>query len=272
MYRQEYQKGQILLIIVLVMVTTLTIGLSVAVRSITNTRTSQEASNSEKAFSAAEAGIERSLTSSTAVNGSFSNNSTYKTTLLTVSGIQFPLNNGSPILKDSPIDLWLSTYPTYTGQWSGNLTLYWGQPSDVCDASETRNTMAALEILVLSGTKANPRITHYDVDPCLSRSLTNKFTYVAPGGGTAAGRTYSFSRTIAINTGLFVRIVPLYAPALIGVKGCDAAGANCSALPAQGTVIQAVGTSDTTQRKIMTYRYYPALPAEILQYSFFVPQ
>src|SRR5258708_7196844 len=108
---QDYQRGEILLIVVLVMVTALTVGLSVAVRSISNTRTSVENANSEQAFSAAEAGIEKSLTSNSATTGTFSNNSSYSTTVVTVVGNAFALNSGSPVLKDQPADLWLSTYP-----------------------------------------------------------------------------------------------------------------------------------------------------------------
>src|SRR5580704_3918483 len=99
---QSLEKGQIMLIVVLVMVTALTVALSVAARSITNTRSSQEDANSEQAFSAAEAGIEKSLTSNNAVTGSFSNSAKYQTTMVTVGGVEFSLNNGSPVLKDEP--------------------------------------------------------------------------------------------------------------------------------------------------------------------------
>ena len=269
---QEYQRGQILLIVVLVMVTALTIGLSVAARSITNTRTSQEAQNSEKAFSAAEAGVEQSLTNSNNVSGSFTNNSTYKTTVTTISGISFPLNNGSPILKDDSLDLWLSTYPGYTNPWSGNITLYWGQPSDSCTNAETTGTLAALELVVLSGTKATPQVTRYALDPCSQRSLSNKFEFITPGGGTVGSVAYPYKKTITVTSGLFVRIIPLYGTTVIGVKGCDASDTNCAALPSQGTVIEAVGTSDTTQRKLVSYRHYPKLPTELFPYSFFAPQ
>ncbi|MFH0937173.1 MAG: hypothetical protein V1808_02685 [Candidatus Daviesbacteria bacterium] len=55
------QKGQIIIIILLVMVTALAIGLSVAGRSMTEITTSSNTENSSRAFSAAEAGIEKAL-------------------------------------------------------------------------------------------------------------------------------------------------------------------------------------------------------------------
>ncbi len=268
---KRYQEGQILLIVVLVMVTALTVSLSVAARSITNIRTSQDAASSEKAFSAAEAGIEKALTNSQSSTGTFVNNTSYKTTVATVAGREFPLNNGAPVLKDAAADVWLSTYPTYATPWTGDLTFYWGTASDVCNQNEAVNTLAALEIIVLSGTTANPQIQQYGVDPCSGRSLNNKFQYIAPGGGTIAGRAYQFRKTIAINNGLYTRVIPLYAPAMIAVKGCNFANTNCNTLPSQGSVIQSVGVSSNTKRKIITYRYYPQLPAELFQYNLFLP-
>lgn len=263
---RDYQKGQILLIVVLVMVTTLTIGLSVAARSITNIRTSQDAASSEKAFTAAEAGIEKSLTNSASSSGSFTNSSTYQTQIITVAGNEFPLNNGSPVLKDDSSDIWLSTYPNYTNQWTGTLSIYWGQPTDNCTQSESTNTMAALEIVELSGSQNNPQMTRYDVDPCSARSLSNKFQYVPQGGGTVAGTNYMYKTTIPVTQGLFVRVVPLYAPALIAAQTCP----TCNQLPAQGTVVQSTGISAATQRTIITYHYYPKVPGEILQYGLFI--
>lgn len=268
---RESQKGQILLIVVLVMVTALTIGLSVAARTITNTKTSQEAENSEKAFSAAEAGIEQSLTNNTSYSGTFTNNTNYKTTVTTLSGTAFALNNGSPVLKDDSIDVWLSSYPGYVNPWSGIITLYWGQTTDACTNAETTNTAAALEIIAVTGTKANPQTSRYAVDPCSQRSLSNKLEYISPGGGSVGGKTYSYKKTLTISSGLFVRVIPLYNSVNIAVTGCDGANVSCSPLPSQGTIITSVGTSDTTQRKLVSYRHYPKLPTEIFPYSFFAP-
>jgi hypothetical protein len=272
---QDFEKGQILLIVVLVMVTALTIALSVAARSITNVRSSQEAASSEQAFSAAEAGIEKSLTSKTAVTGTLANNASYQTTLVTVGGPEIQMNSGSPVLKDEPVDLWLSTYPSYTSQRSGNITIYWGSASDTCSANEANNTMAAVEIIVFTGDITNIHTTRVGVDPCTARRLVNAFQAANPGG-TVAGSNYSYSYSLdganAVNSGLFVRIVPLYAPTTIAVRGCDRTNVNCTAFPTQGTLIQSIGTIATTERKIQAYRYNPQLPAELIQYNFFVPK
>jgi Tfp pilus assembly protein PilX len=268
----EYQRGQILLIVVLVMVTALTVGLSVAARTVSNLRTAQEASNSEQAFSAAEAGIEQSLTNNTSVRGAFPNQATYQTNVKNIAGVEFPLNNGSPVLKDDAVDIWLSTYPSYTNPWTGTITLYWGQAGDACTSSEATNTMPALEVVLITGSLANPQESRYALDGCAARNGINKFESVPAGGGTVAGKTYTFRRTMSITAGLFMRVIPLYAPAFVGVRGCDSAGNNCLALPAQGTIIEATGVSSNTTRKLVSTRYYPKLPPELFPYSFFSPQ
>ena len=57
----QSQKGQALLIVVLAMVVALTVGLSVVSRSITNLKNSQQEIDSQKALSAAEAGVELAI-------------------------------------------------------------------------------------------------------------------------------------------------------------------------------------------------------------------
>src|SRR5690349_3201017 len=103
---KNHERGQILLIVVLVMTVALTIGLSVATRTINNIRTSTDEENSQRAFSAAEAGIEQALQNSTASSGTFANNtSSYQTSIATVAGLDVSLNNKVPILKDNIGDL-----------------------------------------------------------------------------------------------------------------------------------------------------------------------
>src|SRR5947199_3062644 len=106
-------RGQMLLIVVLLMVVVLTVGLSAATRTITNIRVSNEEEDSERAFSAAEAGLEQALGRSSGVSGTLDNTSTYQTTVAQLSGTQFVLNNDLPVLKDDAVDIWLSTYPSY---------------------------------------------------------------------------------------------------------------------------------------------------------------
>lgn len=256
------QNGQVLLIIVLVMVVGLTIGLSLASRSITNLRTSEEEVTSQQALSAAEAGIEQvSKTNASIANGSFLNNTTYNTSITSVSGNSFLLNGGNDVLKDDGADVWLSNYSTdsaklYQNPWSGNLGIYWGKDNNGCN-------QAALEIVVISGSRANPVSRKYAFDPCLSRTSQNHFTFVS-SGGQASGKNFPFASSINISNGLILRVLPLYQETSIGVSGD-------SALPSQGEIVTSVGTSGTTSRKVTVFQGFPTLPSEYFPYGLFSP-
>ena len=80
-FSQTAQRGQALLLVILTMVITLTVGLSIASRNITNSRSSSEEESSQKALSAAEAGIEKiavDTSGTTDTTLQFSNNSAVK--------------------------------------------------------------------------------------------------------------------------------------------------------------------------------------------------
>lgn len=267
--KKSLNEGQALLVVILVLVVALTIGLSIAVRTTTNLRTSSEDDNSERAFSAAEAGIEQALLSNSSVpQTSLANRTSYQTTVSTISGGEFILNNGTTVLKDEPTDVWLSTYPGYASPWSGNLIINWGAATDTCTPAEANNTQAALEVIVITGSAVNPRSTTYVFDPCSTRASANNFELVSNPGNTINGKTFSRSRTLNISSGLLARVIPLYASSGIAVQKSAAD----PPLPSQGTIVTSVGSAGETQRKIVSYRSNPKLPVELFPFIIFSPR
>jgi Tfp pilus assembly protein PilX len=264
MVSRKSQAGQALLIVILVMVVALTVGLSVITRSITTIRTSKEEESSQRAFSAAEAGVEKIVNStSTTLQGSLSNKSSYSTKVTTVAGNTLLANNGNVVLKDDSVDIWLSTYPSYASPFTGTLTVYWGSGNETCSNSETTNTQAALEIVVLSGTVSSPVATHYALDPCSSRSTANNFSNSLKPGGMINGKQLNHSYDLALTNALLARVIPLYASTPIGVDG------NGKNLPSQGQVIESTGSSGETQRKVTVYKSYPKVPVAFFPYMLF---
>lgn len=273
-FNKDLEKGQALLLVVLLVTVVLTVSMSLLSRSIINVRLSVEEDQSLKALAAAEAGIEKALISNTTIqNGSLSNNSTFTSTQTSYTGSAFALNNGRLVLKDIGTDIWLSDYSDdpatlYSNPWSGTLSIYWGSPQDVCRQNESTNSMAAIEVIVFSGSKANPNVSRYAFDPCGARRSGgngNKFSS-SLGGGAIAGRTYDNRANIpAINSGLFIRVVPLYANAYVAVQ------ANNS-LPSQGILIKSTGKSSEATRTVSVLKENPTLPIEFITYSFLWPK
>lgn len=265
------QRGQAVLLIVLVMVVGLSIGLSVAGRSITNLRVSSETENSQRAFSAAEAGIEQAIKTGQVgtIIGSPVNlgtNATIKSvTVQQLSGVIFFLAGGNSVPKDEGIDIALSDgYPNYTNKWSGSqITLYWGRVNDPC-------LTAALEIIVLTGTVANPTVTRYALDPCATRSSSNNFSLSGITQGlqelTFNGVTLTFYFrkiiTVPAGQGLVMRVIPLYTSTTFGVQGSPS-------LPIQGKQIDAIGASGSTERAIRVFQSFSELPSEFFNYVLF---
>jgi len=267
------QKGQILLIIVLTMIVALTVGLSLVARSVVNLKTSNEDANSQKAFQAAEAGIEiglqkqqgsgdiiigqKTLDSKAVINSVNIHN---------ISGSSIVLNNGNPVLQDQGIDIWLTNYPNYSGNsWTGSLDIFWGAQSGCQDA--------AMETIVISGSSASdPNITinRYGIDPCGTNSIDasknrngdNKFSR-AQSGGNVNGKNLNFSTSISITNGLIARLVPLYASSPIAVVGyTNGNPAVLQNFPSQGRIITSTGSFGNTVRQVSFFQGYPILPNE----------
>lgn len=257
------QKGQAILIVVLAMVVALTVGLSVVSKSITNLRTSTEEANSQKALSAAEAGVEQAIKNGTSIaQGSFTNNTTYTTDVTQVLGTTFLLNAGNPVLQDAGLDLWLSDYSEdqsklYNNPWTGNLTLEWGSSSNSCSNS-------ALEFVLVSGSKSSPQVKRFVFDPCSSRASVNHFTSVFLNKASISGVNFYYQATVPVSSGLIAKVVPLYFNSPIGVVGNVA-------LPLQGSVITSTGKSGDTQRKVNVFQGYPEIPSEFFLYSLLSP-
>lgn len=253
----ESQKGQVLLVVVLTMVVALTVGLSLASRTVTSVRNGAEDTNSKKAFSAAEAGIEQSLKSGLEISNQQIDNETSikEVTIDNNYGRSiFLLNDGNPLPKNDGADVWLSTYPDYSDpRLTGTLQIYWGDNASAC-------LNAALEVAIISGTRTSPMLERYALDPCTTRG--NSFDSPSGNGGTILGHTFHESIAISVTNGLIARIVPYYFGTPVAVVAKDAQG-NTLQLPSQGRLITSVGVSKDTQRKISYFQGYNEIPSEL---------
>ncbi|MCL5439267.1 MAG: pilus assembly PilX N-terminal domain-containing protein [Patescibacteria group bacterium] len=264
--QKSFERGQTLLIVVLIMVVSLTVGLAVASRSIVNLRTSTEEENSQRAFSAAEAGVEQLLKPTSGVDtaqGNLQNKATFNAKITDVKGTSFLVNSSNPIAKDDGVDIWLTSHNSddsldYSSRWAGDLTVFWGSSQDAC-------SNAAVEFILLSGQNAaSAKTTRYTFEPCAARRVQNHFQ--APeAGGTIGDKNFRYSKKInGMTDGIIVRVVPIYQSTPVGILGSVA-------LPSQGNMINSTGSSGTTSRKITYFQGYPELPSELFPHILFWP-
>lgn len=273
------QSGQALLIILLVMSVVLTIGLSIASRSITDIAVSRQEEESSRAFSAAEAGIERFLLGGPAT-GTLPAGGGYKVSsgLVLGAGSEFvypvSLNSGEVAT------VWLVSHDDSGGQVCGSsypcfkedeVKICWGA-SGTADGSANA---PALEVSILyTDGSGRAKIARGAYDPNSSRRTTNKFSPADPGGCSLGGTSFAFGKSIDIDSSefgvtlrkdenkldpgpRFLRLRMLYntdRPHPIGISVDD------DVLPRQGTKVESTGNVGDITRKIELSNLYSDLP------------
>lgn len=246
------------------MIIALTVGLSLISRSITSVKTSTEEANSQKALSAAEAGIEQSIKSNQPIaKQNFGSDSEIETSITQVLGTNFLVNGGEDIRRDDSADVWLSEYSTdfaglYSNPTSPRLSVYFGTSTTECENP-------AIVIDIISGSKANPVLDKYSFDPCSERRDSNSFQTPASELNVLGEVSFRYrTPEISITNGLFMKITSVYEDSVLGIN-------SNIALPPQGTVISSTGTTGSTVRKITVFQGFPKIPAEFFPYSLFSP-
>lgn len=246
------QSGQMVILVMLVMVIALTIGLSLLSRTIQNTRLSTNTELSNRAYSAAEAGIEEALrqggsdTGGTNQNiGSNANQSTYNTDILVQGNSSDPYVFPNPLSQDEAVQLWLFDYTGYSSSSTfpnvncsdgdfyinecGNkdLTISWG------NSSALNSSTPALEVSFIYKNGANNSVNSSNTfevekctyDPFSTRVPANNFsnTSTNPDGTTChptgLGNLSTTSHQVAGKTFNFSKTIRMASAGAAGGSG-----------------------------------------------------
>ncbi len=274
------QRGQILLIVVLTMIVALTVGLSISSRIVTELKLSKQNEESQRAFQAAESGIQQTLERQSAVGTpnspiSFDNNSSFSTTYVTDSGNSIVMNNGLEVDQSSGGDVWLSDYSANPAQiyknpmGAGNavpITMYWGKTTQsLCSASTSDTVAPAIEVVVIKGPISAPTILRNVYESSGCTRIPNAIQGTTTGGPFTANRfrnsvdlTFNGS---SVSNPLIMKVIPIFNSSIVGFQATGVS------FPAQGSVVTSTGTSGDTVRKVVYYQSYPQLPLEVFPYS-----
>lgn len=279
-----------MLALILVMTVALAIGLSVIQKSLVDVSTSTKVEQSSMAFSAAEAGIERSLQTGGDIPFTVQENDSQYQALNTglipviaTSGnrqdpLECPPGNPFPLAKEDIAHVWLAEYtstfnPPPAAYKQNTLEVYWGN---------SQTDKAALELtLVYYGadstdpvdTSAKYRSRKWYLDHTVTRSFDNKFTQVACAGYSSGLSNYQCTYTIggSADPGGALPTLPSVLMLLrarllyndnsqpLAVRAVGTCGLDCS-IPSQTRLITSVGTSGPTQRKIQVCQTQKVVP------------
>ncbi len=259
------QSGQVLLITVMLLATALTVVLAVSFRSTTDTQTAKLEEESQKALAGAEAGIEETLRTGTALSNfsglNVPSGFTGSAAVDTSVGSKFL----TPLLQqDEQYTLYMSDYTQaagFTNPVARSLTFYFGAPSgNNCDS----RTAAALEITEVSSTDTIKRTL---VEPCPASSakyIGTSGLSTSPGGtlqNVSFGYTTS-ALSVANDKVVIIRV--LFSSSVVGV---DTGG--LSNLPTQGKTITSEAHSPTgVTKRVQLFQSLPQIPADFFVTTF----
>lgn len=266
------EKGQVVLIIILIMATALGVGLAVVQRSLSDIQSSARVEKSQRAFSAAEAGIERALR--TEQSGGVDVGQGRAVVSVTPSlpeanqALEYP-----PISKEEIAHVWLvdpNTLNRYYHQ--PYLEIAWGTPN-IQNAQER----PAIEVTVIYSVAGLYQSKKFYFDSNSARAAINGFDDISAGCSvstvnTTMGQNREFyCRNSLIMTDLYdvsatlmlLRARILYSSTSQAFAvlpwGGDCGNIACS-LPPQARIITSTGTAGETQRKVQLFKLDKVVP------------
>lgn len=275
------QTGQVILILILVMTVGLGIGLSMVQKSLVDVSTASKVEQSSRAFSAAEAGVEKAL------RGDPSKSFTSTTSKISEleGAALLPASVGSgyrqnalqlPLLyKEDMAQVWLANYespdnppPVFYAQ--PTLDIYWGNSS---------SDKSALELILIWWNGSSYQTRKWYLDSISSRADENKFESInCPASGYPIGTPpFLCKKTLGDGTGtindnsslpvtspnrlIALRVRMLYnsTPQPFAVQAIGGCGTACN-IPPQAKLITSTGESGETKRRINLFQLYKVVP------------
>lgn len=274
--------GQALLIVVLSLAVVLTIVLSILARSITDIKISTGNEESLRAFSAAEAGIERALIIGADIGSTQIGDATFSASVTEIG---------------EGATSFVSPFLTFSGETSlfwfvahdddGNLicdlgnNCFTGDEIKVCwgkeGTSDSSSTTPAVEISVAyassPGDYSTLQIAREALDPNSSRRSSNSFSVPDSGTCTIGQDNFAFQKTLDLSAlgipagalsspnGLqFMTVRTLYNTTESHGVGISADFSGNGILPGQGKVVESTGVSGEANRKVNVFQGYPEPP------------
>lgn len=264
------QKGQAVLVVLLSLSVVLIVVMFTVSRSVTDISLSTKEEDSLRAFSAAEAGIERALVIGTDQGGSFGDasfNASVTDFAAGLSSVVYPTS-----LKSGESAIFWLTRPDETGFAGKYVKLCWGDEGTPIGA-----TTPAVEFTVYYTTKVNDpttlRIARATFDPT---SRANNFSSASIGTCTIDGENFKFYTTIDLSNasgGLgiakwnisgveqYITAKILYNDSVSHKVGIDISMNSGEVLPSQGSKIESSGTYGDANRSIEVYQLHPMVPS-----------
>jgi len=253
----RHQSGQAVLIVLLSLSVVLIIVLYIMSRSVTDISLSSKEEDSMRAFSAAEAGIERALVIGTGGSGSFGDanfSANVSDFAKSASSVTYPISLSSGEIAT----FWFSrpSEPVFDGN---QVKVCWGAKNTVANDSFT----PAVELSVYYLESGVYKIQRVALDPNSNRAIPNHFTIPSSGSCTIGTDEFQFYNTVSLPTSVTLKYMTakiLYNSNATHKIGIDVSS-TASLLPSQGVKVNADGSYSSSNRSIEVYQLYPVAPS-----------
>lgn len=259
-FRATRESGQILLILVMIMAIAITIVLTITFTTRTDTQLTKLEEESQKALAAAQAGIESSLKSNTAINN-----------LETMGGLGSNITTGSTSITTTDEDIFTSpnivsgeAYTVYLGAYTPGSPATYGPSSgkDITICFGDTTSQPSLDISLLKDPALVTPVKRYLADPGSKFGGSNKLGII---NGCTGYPEFAYSVVIpALDVGANSRLLiirTLFGSTKLLVSQTD--------LPAQGRTVTSQATTKTgVTKKVQLFQSYPQIPAEFFFTSF----
>jgi len=277
---KEKQAGQALLLVLLSMAVVLTIVLSILSRTITDISITSREEEALRAFSAAEAGVERALIVGTNT-GDFGSDSSFTATVTNFGYQQSEYVYPEKLLSGESGIIWFVDHNEDTGELTCDTNeCFVGSIMNICwgaaGTASSSNTTPAIEVSVFyaetPGDYSTVRIARDTLDPNASRRAANNFSAPDAGTCTVSGTDFQFQKTVNLATlgipagsysnqnGLqFAKVRILYNTDMAHELGVNVT-ASGDDLPSQGIMIESVGIAGESNRRIEVSQTFGELP------------
>lgn len=260
------QSGQVLVLLILVMTIALATGLSIIQKSLSDISSASKVEQSSRAFSAAEAGIEKALKGDSS-GVDFSDNSSKANILdqglqppLPIANIrQIPLEFQDKFYKEDVAQVWLADLnsvanPPALFYKQNSLDIYWGNST---------SDKAALEVTLIYYDGSKYTTKKWYLDHSFTRTPDNGFEKVNCSGYSLGTSRYQCKKTLDSfpSNLMLLRARLLYNTNSqpIAVQAVGICGNDCS-IPPQVRMIYSTGISGETQRRVRVSRQEKVVP------------
>jgi len=264
---RKNESGQALVLVLLSLSVVLTLILYVLSRSVTDVAVSSQQEESVRAFSAAEAGVERALVIGTS-NGNTIGDASYTASVTSFAQGDTSFSFPNSLSEGDTATVWFMGHDasgnlTSSGAFTGShIEICWGNSGTISDSTP------AIEVSILYeqtlGNLATVRIARKADDPNTARATSNSFAQPHTNTCSIGGVSYPFWDNINFTSDLsgvnrnglvLARIRMFYGtsqPVGVSVTG--------GVLPSQGASIISTGVAGGSNRRINVFQGWNEFP------------